>query len=233
MLAMKQLFSVLVLLFSMALADTTTDFQRMLLDALKSAAYHPSRAYKISFSISDVPQNAGAVELCENYYLVNQWHCHWGFSTTPTNDISDNKLYTLEVNNSTYYYCSVRGKLPVMWAQSPSDPGSSRRDAGAKVDVSIDCDGSNTTITLNYDNCFYTDIIELNGTVLDAARIKVCDGVKVEDLNIVVQPPKISPITLAALGCGMLALFGLIAVSISPKRPKAIPDEDEAPPSED
>ncbi len=217
---MRKIIFTLLVLTGLAAANTQSEFSPALAEPLRTAGYEPGCTYKIRFNITDVPENAAGLRLTDNYYLVNMMQSLWGFNTENSSELKDNGAYTTEPNHGTLYYSAEPGRLPVMWTGHSTDIEEAHCHISAGVEVCIDCDGRNTTITLDHECCFNSDVIILNGTALDAEKICITPQAKLQNLYIEIAPPSMSPVTIAALAGGVLALFGLISLSISPRKPK-------------
>lgn len=203
-----------------ALAGTADEFHTALQQALTEARYEASTPYSITLVVNELPENAAAITLSDNYYIVNQWHRYWGFNTEKNNEITNNEACTLEVNGTNYTYTTRDGVLPVIWAQNETCTGSGERNAGENLNITIECDGKDTKVTLNYSLSFITDTFVLKGTALDASKIKLAPQTNVENFSITVDDARLSADTQGILIIGGMALCALLMVGTSGLRSK-------------
>ncbi len=202
-----------------AIAGTAADFETSLSETLHQAGYRPGAAFSVALTVNELPENAAAVTLGDNYYLVNQWHRYWGFNTEQNNEITDNAACTLEVYGTNYTYTTKDGVLPIIWAQNETCTGSGPRNAGDNITINIDCDGTDTRITLNYSLCFITDTFVLKGTALDASKLRLAPNANVVDYNITVDDARLSTSTQGIIIIGGMALCSLLMFTTSKLRP--------------
>lgn len=211
---MKKTLAAALALASLALADTGADFNSALAAELQKANYNSGCSYSISATLSDIPGNSGFITLGEGYYLVNQWHRYWGLNMESSNEIFGTpEFYSMKVTGNTYTYTSKDKMLPVLWAQNAEGTGSGQRNAGAHVKVTIDCNGSDTTISLSYGISEITDIFILKGTAIYAPSISIENKIKVDDAQIKVNPGGMSLLTQLLLsGLGIVVLGGIALI---------------------
>lgn len=211
---MKKTLAAALALASLALADTGADFNSALAAELQKANYNSGCSYSISATLSDIPGNSGFITLGEGYYLVNQWHRYWGLNMESSNEIFGTpEFYSMKVTGNTYTYTSKDKMLPVLWAQNAEGTGSGQRNAGAHVKVTIDCNGTDTTISLSYGISEITDIFILKGTAIYAPSISIENKIKVDDAQIKVNPGGMSLLTQLLLsGLGIVVLGGIALI---------------------
>lgn len=211
---MKKTLAAALALASLALADTGADFNSALAAELQKANYNSGCSYSISATLSDIPGNSGFITLGEGYYLVNQWHRYWGLNMESSNEIFGTpEFYSMKVTGNTYTYTSKDKMLPVLWAQNAEGTGSGQRNAGSHVKVTIDCNGTDTTISLSYGISEITDIFILKGTAIYAPSISIENKIKVDDAQIKVHPGGMSLLTQLLLsGLGIVVLGGIALI---------------------
>ncbi len=211
--ALKVSIIALLALTARVSAETGSALNTRLETELAAAHYVPSCAWKLSCTFAATPANTELIQLDDVYYLVNQSRYWWGLNMEPTNMLTNNKVCTLKVENNTYTYTARKGELPVTWTMNEQNTVSSPRPSGKDLNVTIECDGENTKITLTYGISPITDIFELPGTALNVSKIRFNEQAAVYNYSLIIEENNPYPARIAIL-IGGLALLALIGIGI-------------------
>ena len=206
---MKKTLIALMALAGVAAAETGKDLNTKLEQALNEANYTLGDAFTITTTLAGIGNlNTGIVAVADNYYIVNQSHAYWGLNNTDSNNLTNNRAWTLSVSEdgTDYTYTSTDGTLPIVWAQNQAGSDPAQRTVGAWIGVEISSDGTDSTVKLSYAGSSIVDTFILKGTALDASEISFKENIgDVQSATITVVPEP----TTATLS--LLALAGLAA----------------------
>lgn len=218
---MKKALITLLTMAGIAIAGNSADFEQELTRKVQQSGYETDYPYTVSLILSHVPENGDALRLGDEYYLVNQWHRHWGFNRTADNEITDSKNYTHEVNNNIHTYTSQPGSIPLFWVKNDEGRASGKRLAGNQVYITITGNGTDTTITIDYELCPITDTLVLKKTVLNPAQFRVNDKAEIVRHTIEIEKPEANYTTPIGLLIGTLGICGLIVAGQRSRRKNA------------
>jgi hypothetical protein len=211
--------ALLATLAAPAIAGTAADFETSLSETLRQADYRPGAAFSVVLTMRDLPENAATVSFGDTYHLINKERRYWGFNTEQSSNITTSPNCTQEVNGTNYTYTAYEGELPTIWAQNETGTAAGIRNASDNITINIDCDGTDTRITLNYSLCFITDTFVLKGTALDASQLRLAPSANIVDYNITVDDARLSAGTQGIIIIGGMALCSLLMFVTSKLRP--------------
>lgn len=217
---LKTTLAALVLLGTCAFAENGADFNTRLKQELAQAHYIPTCSWKLSCTFAATPANKELIQLDNMYYLVNQSRYWWGLNMEPTNILTNNKVCTFHAEDNTYTYTARKGELPVTWTLNEQGTAPSPRTSGKDLNVTIECDGENTRITLSYGVSPLTDVFVLPGIALDATHIKFNEKSAVYNYNLAVEKNNPYPARIA-ISLGALALLSLMVIGVGGFRRKS------------
>lgn len=216
---MKTTAAVITLLGGCAVAETGADFNNRLSRELAQANYIPTSTWKLSCTFAATPANKELIQLDDMYYLVNQARYWWGLNMEPTNILTNNKVCTLRTEGNVYTYTARTGELPVTWTMNEQGTAPAPRPCGKDLNVTIECDGENSRITMTYGLSPQTDIFVLPGIALNATRIRFNEQAAVYNYNLAVEKNNPYPARIA-VSLGALAILALIVIGVGGVRRK-------------